>query len=327
MLAWPGPPVRATSMPAWRASSVEQVGRLAALDVLAREHGDRGEGLVGRHRRAVGGDHDRAEFGIAGAAARGRREGCGQRPRRQRGKACCASTCGFSVTHTRVEHVAECLRQETGADATRRSCRVALRNVPMTAQPMAARHGPGPVSGLASDPRCLRIGPSPSQARAQWRDEGLRWLTVAGAVPDSHRLPVTRGGECSAASRAPHPGRVEPRTRRRRRRAGAARSAGSRPGSPRCSRRCRRRRRPAPRSARRRRGNAARTLVDHSRKREITSLVKRRPSSVGVTRSAPTSSQPRSRARSQPLPRSPRAAGRCAPRNRRARSPRPGATR
>lgn len=34
---------------------------------------------------------------------------------------------------------------------------------------------------------------SPSQARAQWRDERLVWLTVAGAVPGLHRLPEHLG--------------------------------------------------------------------------------------------------------------------------------------
>jgi len=65
---------------------------------------------------------------------------------------------------------------------------VALRNA-------VARH-PGPVSGLARIPEDPTA--APSHTRVQWHRRSFAGvtgfaLTVAGAVPDSHRLPVSPG--------------------------------------------------------------------------------------------------------------------------------------
>jgi hypothetical protein len=64
----------------------QQVGRLAALDVIAREHGDRGEGFIGRHRRAIGGDDDRPELGIAARGGIRQAGSCGQGRENSEGK-------------------------------------------------------------------------------------------------------------------------------------------------------------------------------------------------------------------------------------------------
>ncbi len=165
-----------------------QVGRVAARDVLAGDHGDRGQGVVHRLRAAGGGDDDlglprRFGDGIrCGAQRRAQQEGTHRWSSSQRTPARLAGACGgASAAGARGRGLG---RRANPSAAAHRSA-----NRPAPRREAAARSaGRSPDSSVAP-----RGAPSPafprSRAVAGWATSCR--LTVAGAAPDSHRLPVS----------------------------------------------------------------------------------------------------------------------------------------
>src|SRR5690606_22551906 len=200
VLALPGPPVRAASMPAWRASRSTRSGAwLRSISSRVRTVTEAGMSLTARSTRlAVTWTASRVRASWAALmAGRARAMAAARAAARWIGYIDAFSLVrspAVRLTRGDKEGMAGAGKAGTAAPSPTATC---LRATARGRSP-----DPRPVSGLARGREAIASGRPPSHAGAQWRDGRFCGPTVAGAAPELDRLPEHLGRGKSTGCRA-----------------------------------------------------------------------------------------------------------------------------